>query len=219
MKIVRQEIKIVDANCTGCYRCERACPTAAITMVGPRKEEIAVVDNDKCIACFRCVDVCDDDAMLIAEREVPRKVRTSPRSVDPAELNALCEAAGLDPDQMACLCSSTKVKELAAAALNGASTFEELALATGAASGCLLYCGVPMRRVLRARTGDEVDPSGSKVRRYDSAQILLDIDEAAADAYPLFALRREQAAARAKRQSSGASPEGAARSGEARSTP
>ncbi len=198
MKLVKQEIKIIDENCTGCYRCERACPTNAITMVGPRKGEIAVVDNDRCIACFRCIDVCDDDAMLAAERETPRMVRTSTRSVDPQALHDLCATAGLDPDQMACLCSSTKVKELAAAVLGGAATFEDLALATGAASGCLLYCGVPMRRILRAGTGAEPDESASKVRRYDSAQVLLDIDEAAADAHPLFALRREQAAARAK---------------------
>jgi Fe-S-cluster-containing hydrogenase component 2 len=201
MKLVKQAIEIIDANCTGCYRCERACPTQAITMVGPRKHEIAVVDNDRCIACFRCIDVCDDDAMLAVERDEPVKVGTSARKADPQALGALCEAAGLDPNQMACLCSSTKVKELAAAVLAGARTFEQLALASGSASGCLLYCSVPMRRVLRAHLGADADEGGgSKLRRYDSAQVLLDLDEAAADAYPLFALRAEQAAARAKRQ-------------------
>jgi Fe-S-cluster-containing hydrogenase component 2 len=200
MKLVKQAIEIVDENCTGCYRCDRACPTGAITMVGPRTQEIAVVDNDRCIACFRCIDVCDDDAMLAVERDAPRKVGTNAKQADPAALAALCERAGLHPNQVACLCSSTKVKELAAAALAGASTFEELALATGAASGCLLYCGVPMRRVLHAHTG--ADDTTSKVRRYDSVQVLLDIDEAAADAYPLFNLRAEQAAARAKQKPS-----------------
>ncbi|SHN15503.1 4Fe-4S binding protein [Cryptosporangium aurantiacum] len=200
MKLVKQAIEVIEDNCTGCYRCERACPTAAITMVGPRREALAVVDNDSCISCFRCIDVCPDDAMLAVERDEPRKVGTSARSVDPTELNALCEKAGLDPGQMGCLCSSTKIREMAAAVLRGASTFEELALATGAASGCLLYCGVPMQRVLRAHLGDRLDESGSKVRRYDSTQVLLEIDEAAADAYPLFALRREQAAARAKQE-------------------
>lgn len=198
MKFVKQVVEIVDENCTGCYRCERACPTDAITMVGPRKKALAAVDESACIACFRCIDSCDDDAITITELDKPRRIGTSTKTVDPVALNDLCDAAGLDPDQMACLCSSTKVKELAAATLNGASTFEELALATGAASGCLLYCSVPLRRILVAHLG-AVDESNSKVRRYDSDQVLLDVPAHAADAYPLFALRREHAEATSRR--------------------
>jgi ferredoxin/bacterioferritin-associated ferredoxin len=200
VKLVKHSIDVIEENCTGCYRCENACPTNAITMVGPRKGAIAVVDNDACIACFRCIDVCPDDAMLSVERAEPVRIGTKARDADPVALREVCEKAGLDPEQMACLCSSTKVKELAAAALAGATTFEELARVTGAASGCLLYCSVPMRRVLRAHTGQEVDETTSKVRRYDSAQVLLDVDEDAADAYPLFALRREQSEARAAQE-------------------
>jgi ferredoxin len=199
LKNVKQVVQIVDENCTGCYRCERACPTGAIAMVGPRKEALAVVTPQACIACFRCVDVCDDDAIDIAELDQPRMVRTSTKTVDPHALKELCDEAGLDPNQQACLCSSTKVKELAAAVLSGASTFEELALATGAASGCLLYCGVPMRRVLVAHVG-EIDDKSSHVRRYDTDQVLLDVPEDAADAYPLFALRQEQAAIRRRHE-------------------
>jgi ferredoxin len=195
VKVVKQAVEIVDENCTGCYRCERACPTGAISMVGPRKEALAVVDEPACIACFRCIDVCDDDAITIAELDEPRVVATRAKDFDAAEVNGLCREAGLDADQMACLCSSTKVKELAAAALGGASTFEQLALATGAASGCLLYCSVPMRRILNARFGT-VQENKAHVRRYPTDHILRDIPEGAADRYPLFALRSEQAAVR-----------------------
>jgi len=194
VKVVKQLVEIVDENCTGCYRCERACPTGAITMVGPRKEALAVVEGPSCIACFRCIDVCDDDAITIAELDEHRVVTTKARDFDPAEVNGLCQRAGLEPDQMACLCSSTKVKELAAAVIAGAETYEQLALATGAASGCLLYCSVPMRRMLTARYG-EVAQDKRHLRRYDTDHVLLDIPEDAADNYPLFALRREQAAA------------------------
>jgi len=197
VKIVQQTVEIVDENCTGCYRCERACPTGAITMVGPRKEALAVVETPACIACFRCIDVCDDDAITIAELDEPRVVGTKARDVDPAELKDLCRAAGLEPEQMACLCSSTKVKELAAAVINGAATFEQLALDTGAASGCLLYCSVPMRRILSAHYG-EIAQDKKHLRRYDTAHVLCEIPEDAADRYPLFALRREQAAAHAR---------------------
>jgi len=119
VKVVKQVVEIVDENCTGCYRCERACPTGAITMVGSRKEALAVVEGPSCIACFRCIDVCDDDAITIAELDEHRVVTTKARDFDPAEVNGLCQRAGLEPDQMACLCSSTKVKELAAAVIAG----------------------------------------------------------------------------------------------------
>ena len=195
MKVVKQVVEVVDDNCTGCYRCERACPTGAVSMIGPRKEAIAVIDEPACIACFRCIDVCDDDAINIIELDEPHTVGTRAKDFDQNEVNGLCERAGLEPDQMACLCSSTKVKELVAAVLAGAETYEQLALATGAASGCLLYCSVPMRRVLSARYG-EVAQDKRHLRRYDTDQVLLDIPEDAADRYPLFALRREQAAAR-----------------------
>jgi len=195
VKIIKQVVEIVDENCTGCYRCERICPTGAISMVGPRKEALAVVEEPSCIACFRCIDVCDDDAITIAELDEPRVVGTRAKDFDPAEVNGLCERAGLEPEQMACLCSSTKVKELAAAAIGGASNFEQIALATGAASGCLLYCSVPMRRILEARYG-EVEQDRRHLRRYDTDHVLCDLPEEAADRYPLFALRREQAAAR-----------------------
>ena len=199
MKLVNQVVEIVDENCTGCYRCERTCPTGAITMIGLRKEAIAVVEEQSCIACFRCIDVCDDDAILISELDEPHRVGTKAKDFDPVEVSGLCEKAGLEPDQMACLCSSTKTKELAAAAIDGADTFERLALATGAASGCLLYCSVPMRRILLARYG-EVAEDKKHLRRYDTDQVLTEIPEDAADRYPIFALRAEQAAAR-KRQS------------------
>ncbi|WP_293047395.1 4Fe-4S dicluster domain-containing protein [Mycobacterium sp.] len=195
MKVIKQVVEIVDENCTGCYRCERICPTGAISMIGPRNKALAAVEDSACIACFRCIDVCNDDAILIAELDESHTVGTNVKDLDPADVNGLCEQAGLDPNQMACLCSSTKVKELAAATLGGADTYEQLALATGAASGCLLYCSVPMRRILEARHG-EVQQDKQHLRRYDTDHVLLDIPEDAADRYPLFALRREQAAAR-----------------------
>jgi ferredoxin len=71
MKTINHEIEIIDLNCTGCFRCERACPTGAIVMIGPNKQALAVVDNSRCIACARCIDSCDDDAMLLVDRAAP----------------------------------------------------------------------------------------------------------------------------------------------------
>jgi ferredoxin len=198
MRLVTHEIEIVEANCTGCYRCERACPTNAITMVGPKQSALAVVDNDSCIACSRCIDSCDDDAMLARERDEPMLVQTEVEPALEADVAGLCRSAGLDPELSVCLCSQTQAQEVAAAVLGGAATFTDLALATGAQSGCLLYCSVPMRRLLTAYLGHEPDEGASKLRRYPPAQGVLELSAEVAARYPTFHIAQEQAAARTR---------------------
>lgn len=190
VKIVNLQIEIVDDNCTGCYRCERVCPTEAITMVGPRTEALAVVDNDNCIACFRCIDSCDDDAMFAVPRDEPLEIVPRFDGLDPHDVLELCRAADLDPDQLACACSGSPTKELAAVILGGATTFEEVALRTGAQSGCLMYCSVPIRRLLLAQT--DTAESTARVRRYPVDLALRDVSAEAAARYPIFNVREEQ---------------------------
>jgi ferredoxin len=190
MKTIHHAIEIVAENCTGCYRCERVCPTSAITMVGEQQHALAVVDNDRCIACFRCIDSCDDDAMLAIERDEPRVIEGATEDADPEAVLDLCRATAMNPDQMACMCSMTQVKEVAAAILGGADTFEKVALATGAQSGCLMYCSVPIRRLLRTATGEV--RADAKVRRYPAELGLLEVSDEVAATYPLFNVAQEQ---------------------------
>lgn len=194
MKTIRHQIEVVDDHCTGCYRCERVCPTAAITMVGPKTSAIAVVDNDACIACNRCIDSCDDDALLLVERDEPIEVGLDVDDEDPA-LRALCAKAGMDPEAVACVCSNSQVKEIAGAILAGHASYESLALATGVQSGCLLYCGVPIRRLLVAHSGEAV--SDSQVRRVPLELGLTDVPDHVAAMYPIFGVTEELRTARA----------------------
>ena len=47
--------KIADnSKCTGCGKCEKYCPTAAIKVV----EKKVVLDTKKCIGCGQCVHQC-----------------------------------------------------------------------------------------------------------------------------------------------------------------
>jgi len=47
--------KIADSTkCTGCKKCEKYCPTAAISMVDKK----ALIDEKKCIGCGQCVHQC-----------------------------------------------------------------------------------------------------------------------------------------------------------------
>jgi NAD-dependent dihydropyrimidine dehydrogenase PreA subunit/bacterioferritin-associated ferredoxin len=179
VKRITYEIEIVDENCTGCYRCERACPTSAITMVGPKTEALAVVNNDACIACFRCIDSCDDDAMFPREREEPIEVGFPLDGADLEAVGKLCATAGVDPETTICLCSGSMGKEVAAAILAGHTTFDAVARVTGVQSGCLIYCSAPIQSLLTAQTGEMKDDS--KVRRYETRQTVYDLPETITD--------------------------------------
>lgn len=50
-------IEIDPDRCTGCLRCEEACPSECIKIVG------RYVDNSRCVRCFACLDACKDDAI------------------------------------------------------------------------------------------------------------------------------------------------------------
>jgi Fe-S-cluster-containing hydrogenase component 2 len=191
MKIAKHEIEVIDENCTGCYLCERICPTGAIVMVGPKSAALAVVDNDKCIACFRCVDICADDALLSPERETPLTFGTDPQSVDQTVLADLLRRATLYPDDFSCVCSSTTNREIGAAVINGAKTLEEVALKTGAQSGCLMYCFGPIHRLITTYWG-EMPESTTKNKWYGISHTLSDVPADVAERHADFRIAAEQ---------------------------
>jgi uncharacterized protein (DUF362 family)/Pyruvate/2-oxoacid:ferredoxin oxidoreductase delta subunit len=66
-KLERRPVFIHD-NCTGCQKCVKICPVKAIQPLPSRKTHIILTDS-KCIRCFCCSEVCQDDAV-----EIRRKV-------------------------------------------------------------------------------------------------------------------------------------------------
>ena len=60
------ELQVDTAKCTGCRRCEDACPADAISYDTDHK---AVIDRDKCIVCGRCADVCLGNIRTLVGRD------------------------------------------------------------------------------------------------------------------------------------------------------
>ena len=55
---------IDDEKCTGCKRCIKECPQEAIVPRG--KKEPVILEQDKCIKCGACYDVCKFNAVVVS---------------------------------------------------------------------------------------------------------------------------------------------------------
>lgn len=51
--------EIIEENCVGCGRCEKACKMGAITV----QEEKTRIDREKCVLCGACIATCKKDAL------------------------------------------------------------------------------------------------------------------------------------------------------------
>lgn len=129
--------QVDEGKCTGCTLCERVCPAGAIKM----EAKLAVIDTDRCIDCQRCIDRCNKENAI---RRVPRPHEViryvDHTGVDPLELKALCQKAGILPELPVCGCTRTTGRETIAAILKGAKTPEDLCAMTGLRAGCGIYC-------------------------------------------------------------------------------
>jgi uncharacterized protein (DUF362 family)/Pyruvate/2-oxoacid:ferredoxin oxidoreductase delta subunit len=66
-KLERRPV-FIHENCTGCQKCVKICPVQAILPLPSKKTHIVLTDI-KCIRCFCCSEVCQDEAV-----EIRRKV-------------------------------------------------------------------------------------------------------------------------------------------------
>jgi bacterioferritin-associated ferredoxin len=88
------------------------------------------------------------------------------------------------------MCAGVRVREGAAAVLKGAKTLEEIALMTGARSGCTVYCHMTSLRLLKAH-GVEVKPPAKGYRWYDSTQTCWEVPEEVIKKYPGHFLKED----------------------------
>ena len=82
--------------CTNCRRCEYACKASCIDLINH------VVDGSRCVNCFDCIDVCQDDAIFyrptrkqlslpMMQRLMPPKV-SAPSASASAPMNEITES-------------------------------------------------------------------------------------------------------------------------------
>jgi len=185
MKVVKFVSNVDLSRCTGDKLCERVCPTGAIRVI----EKEAHVDAERCVACSKCLDRCPSGAIAIVHRPEPVVLRTDPQSVDQGRIFELCLKAKMLPGQLVCMCTGTLAKEIAAAILQGAKSFEELTLKTGARSGCGIYCIGSIQRLFKAAGLHVTSPEDH--RMYDMTLSMFDVPAEVQKKYPQYYLKED----------------------------
>ena len=147
-----KNVAVVDAErCTACDICVRICPVQAIRLEKvAEKKWLAVVDEQRCLDCTLCFTRCPKYAITMMERERPLTVGVDVATVAEEAVTEICERAHMYPEQVVCYCHRVQAKEIAAAIIKGAKTPEDVALATGARTGCGTLCISGVIRLLRA---------------------------------------------------------------------
>jgi Pyruvate/2-oxoacid:ferredoxin oxidoreductase delta subunit/bacterioferritin-associated ferredoxin len=186
MKKVYLHAQVDEEKCVGDKLCEFVCPSGAIEV----SKKKAHVDNTHCVACSRCVDVCNEKAIQMVPLPEPRVLGVNPAEVDQVRLQELCRRANMDPDEPICLCTFTTAREAAAAILKGAASPEEVTRMTGARSACALWCMAPMLRLLNA-SGVEMKPS-LKPKWYNVEAALWNVPDEVAEKYPQYRLKEDK---------------------------
>lgn len=188
MRKVYSVAHVDQAKCIGDRICENVCPTGAVRMINKK----AVVAADKCAACLKCIDYCQEDAIRVVPRPEPLLLHVDPSGVDQALLRELCGKAHLSPDDVICPCTMTRADEVAAAVLQGARTPEEAALRTGVRTACGMWCMALIQELLRANGCETTPPKG--FRWYSVDVSLWNLPDEAIRKYPEYRLEEARRA-------------------------
>jgi bacterioferritin-associated ferredoxin len=155
--------------------------------------KLAVLEDSKCVGCFKCVEACIPyNAISVRRDPNPREFGVPQERWERPEVRELCAKARLDSQQAICMCTSTTAAEVAAAIIDGVREPEELTLATGVRAKCGMWCLAPTMRLLAAH-GIEIERSTKDHRIYgdgDGTDIAIwTIPQDVADRYPEYRLR------------------------------
>jgi uncharacterized protein (DUF362 family)/NAD-dependent dihydropyrimidine dehydrogenase PreA subunit len=57
--------QVIGRRCTACGACRQGCPMGAIRIIDNRKDSRAFINNDLCIRCYCCHEMCAADAIRL----------------------------------------------------------------------------------------------------------------------------------------------------------
>lgn len=188
-----QIAQVIEPACVGCTACANVCPSGAITMV----ERLAVVDEALCVGCPKCSEAClPYGAITMVDDPDPKELGIPFSEWDLPAVTELCAKARINPWFPICPCIGTTAGEVAAGIVRGASTPEELTIATGVRALCDFYCLAATLRLLDAH-GVELDRPARDYRLYTDTVTevaIWNISDEVADRYPEHFLREDRAA-------------------------
>lgn len=195
--IIREYMADIDTGiCNVCRKCEKICPSGAISFV--KKEKRVVVDQKRCIDCQRCMDACPENAIAMQPRTEDFALSVNVADLDQQKIKAICRKIGLMPGEAVCACTFITAQEVAGAILNGAKSPEDVCAMTGMRQGCGIYCLVNIFKLLDA-SGIQPEDKG-KSNLYHHPLSSLDIPEDRLkkinEEYPQFHLLEDVSAIR-----------------------
>lgn len=156
---------IVEINDDNCVGCRR-CVNVCPADALHMEGKLAVLEAPKCVGCFKCIEACGPYEAISAARDPNPRLLTMPAEQrDESAANELCARARLSPSQDICLCTNTTAGEVAAAIIAGTHEPEELTLQTGVRAKCGMWCISPTMRLLNA-AGVELTRSPKDHRLY-----------------------------------------------------
>jgi len=156
---------VVAVNDDNCVGCQR-CVNVCPSDALAMNGRLAVLDEPKCVGCFKCVEACHPyDAISIKANPEPRVLTVPEADYDQPTVDELCAKARLKPDAVVCICTQTSAAEIAAAIVSGVHDVEELCLATGVRAKCGMWCVAPTMRLLNEH-GVTIERSPKDQRLY-----------------------------------------------------
>jgi len=86
---LRGKHKVREDVCTGCGACVRRCSTGALKFTDHELKRILSVSLKECIFCYRCVEVCPEDALSLSTDFELARTRDEERDLEIEWINEL----------------------------------------------------------------------------------------------------------------------------------
>lgn len=112
------------------------------------------------MGCSNCEQRCPVYAISMAARTTAKIAGVDVGKHDADKIREICNKAQYHPEQVICFCTGTRAGEIAAAILEGARSPEDVAVSTGARTGCKVLCIEPVLRLLSAAGIEPPKPNG-----------------------------------------------------------